>query len=442
VVWCFVTSLEGDIMTVKRQRVSLALELRSCTASSKGRKHTMEDVPLVIDVFGESAGTSRALYGVLDGHGGRECATRVSESLPGLLAEELAPLAGDGGCDSGTGGPTNCTSGGSHAGGNEGVGSATGASAAAVKEAVRRAFGRCDAELLVECEAHGWCDGCCAVIALLDLHASPPRGYVASLGDCRAYACVESAGGEVRAVPLCKGDHSPLLAAERRRIEAAGGSIEKGRVGLQGDLWYINLGDQASRLVGQRNLFTTTADVGQTLGIYDLALRYRFGERESAIGKPGSYSVIPYAGVRLIDGRLSLAAAGCQRGDLSKQTAKTEARICTELATVNQALETVAALTPSSTVGEARAAQQSLEKSIAALETSENQLQKLRVEAFRKLLQGFKDEVAQASANKDQTLEEAANGLKPKAMAVIAARKALSAAVECEEPTPTTPSKP
>mmetsp|Transcript_25466 Transcript_25466/g.80445 ORF Transcript_25466/g.80445 Transcript_25466/m.80445 type:complete len:369 (+) Transcript_25466:1-1107(+) len=217
-------------MTVKRQRVSLALELRSCTASSKGRKHTMEDVPLVIDVFGESAGTSRALYGVLDGHGGRECATRVSESLPGLLAEELAPLAGDGGCDSGTGGPTNCTSGGSHAGGNEGVGSATGASAAAVKEAVRRAFGRCDAELLVECEAHGWCDGCCAVIALLDLHASPPRGYVASLGDCRAYACVESAGGEVRAVPLCKGDHSPLLAAERRRIEAAGGSIEKGRV--------------------------------------------------------------------------------------------------------------------------------------------------------------------------------------------------------------------
>lgn len=139
---------------------------------------------------------------------------------------------------------------------------------------------------------------------------------------------------------------------------------------------------------------------------------------------------------------LSLAAAGCQRGDLSKQTAKTEAQICTELATVNQALETVAALTPSSTVGEARAAQQSLEKSIAALETSENQLQKLRVEAFRKLLQGFKDEVAQASANKDQTLEEAANGLKPKAMAVIAARKALSAAVECEEPTPTTPSKP
>ena len=93
-----------------------------------------------------------------------------------------------------------------------------------------------------------------------------------------------------------------------RFAASARGSIEKDRLGLQGDLWYINVGDQASRLVGPRSLFTTTADVGQTLGIYDLALRYRFGDRESAIGQPGTYSVIPYAGLRLIDGRLNLAA--------------------------------------------------------------------------------------------------------------------------------------
>lgn len=190
----------------------------------------MEDVPLLLDSLSTSAGPTlrRALYGVFDGHGGRDCATWVSERLPGLLVEELAPLEADGGCDSGALGPTKCWSGGSHAGSNGG--NATGASAAAVKEAVRRAFGRCDAQLLLECDAHGWCDGCCAVIALLDLHASPPRGYVASLGDCRAYACVVSGGGEVRAVPLCKGDHSPLLPAERKRIEAAGGTVENGRV--------------------------------------------------------------------------------------------------------------------------------------------------------------------------------------------------------------------
>jgi len=93
-----------------------------------------------------------------------------------------------------------------------------------------------------------------------------------------------------------------------RFAASARGSIEKNLVGLQADLWYTNLGDSAASLVGPRQLFTTTADVGQTLGIYDVALRYRFGERESAIGKPGAYSVIPYAGIRLIDGRLNLAA--------------------------------------------------------------------------------------------------------------------------------------
>jgi hypothetical protein len=136
---------------------------------------------------------------------------------------------------------------------------------------------------------------------------------------------------------------------------------------------------------------------------------------------------------------LGLAAAGCQRADLTQQTKKTEARICTELTTVNQALEQVAALTPTSTVGEAKAAQQKLEQSIAALQSSENQLQTLRVEAFRKVLKGFRGEVAAVSANKTQTLEQAANELKPKALAVIAARRALSAAVQCEEPAAAVP---
>jgi len=89
---------------------------------------------------------------------------------------------------------------------------------------------------------------------------------------------------------------------------SARGSIEKGRVGLLADLWYVNLADQTGRLdLPNRQLLGATASVGQKLGIYDFALRYRFGERESALGKPGTYSVIPYAGVRLIDGDLNLA---------------------------------------------------------------------------------------------------------------------------------------
>jgi hypothetical protein len=89
---------------------------------------------------------------------------------------------------------------------------------------------------------------------------------------------------------------------------SARGSIEKGRVGLLADLWYVNLADQTGRLdLPNRQLLGAAASVGQKLGIYDFALRYRFGERESALGKPGTYSVIPYAGVRLIDGDLNLA---------------------------------------------------------------------------------------------------------------------------------------
>ena len=80
------------------------------------------------------------------------------------------------------------------------------------------------------------------------------------------------------------------------------------RLGLLGDLWYVNLAAQSGRLVGNRSLFTATADVGQKLGIYDLALRYRFGEQESAPGRPGAYSVIPYAGVRFVDMRYDLSA--------------------------------------------------------------------------------------------------------------------------------------
>jgi hypothetical protein len=41
--------------------------------------------------------------------------------------------------------------------------------------------------------------------------------------------------------------------------------------------------------------------VATTQGIYDFALRYRFGERERAISTPGAVTVIPYAGVRVVD---------------------------------------------------------------------------------------------------------------------------------------------
>ncbi|MEB3255897.1 MAG: hypothetical protein VKJ05_05870 [Synechococcaceae cyanobacterium] len=50
--------------------------------------------------------------------------------------------------------------------------------------------------------------------------------------------------------------------------------------------------------------FRTTIDAEQ--GLYDLAVRYRLGARESAIADPGTVTVIPYAGIRLLDVSLDI----------------------------------------------------------------------------------------------------------------------------------------
>jgi hypothetical protein len=85
------------------------------------------------------------------------------------------------------------------------------------------------------------------------------------------------------------------------------GSIEKDRLGILVDLDYVKLGQYGST-TGERGIFTGSAEVTATQGIYDLALRYRFGDREAAVGKPGQFSLIPYAGIRVIDAQLDAAA--------------------------------------------------------------------------------------------------------------------------------------
>jgi hypothetical protein len=88
------------------------------------------------------------------------------------------------------------------------------------------------------------------------------------------------------------------------------GSVEYNRIGFQTDLSYVGLGAQTARTLQRNRRFfpdlpaptrTLQTQVAMTQGIYDFALRYRFGERERAIGKPGAVNVIPYAGVRVLD---------------------------------------------------------------------------------------------------------------------------------------------
>jgi hypothetical protein len=85
------------------------------------------------------------------------------------------------------------------------------------------------------------------------------------------------------------------------------GSVEHDRWGLFTDLSYVRLSSDAARTTpGGR--FTGKATVASTQGIYDLAVRYRFGDPETAVAAPGSFSIIPYAGVRVIDAQLDVDA--------------------------------------------------------------------------------------------------------------------------------------
>jgi hypothetical protein len=99
------------------------------------------------------------------------------------------------------------------------------------------------------------------------------------------------------------GELIPLI----EMVGSVRGSVEKGRFGLLTDLSYVQIGDEVTR-TGRRGLLTGRVEQTSIQGVYDLALRYRFGEPETAIGSPGQFSVIPYAGVRLVKSQLDLAA--------------------------------------------------------------------------------------------------------------------------------------
>jgi hypothetical protein len=93
-------------------------------------------------------------------------------------------------------------------------------------------------------------------------------------------------------------------------IESVGsvrGSVEKGRLGLLTDLYYVQIGDEVTR-TGRRGMLTGRVEQTSIQGLFDLAFRYRFGAPETAIGSAGQFSVIPYAGVRLVKSQLDLGA--------------------------------------------------------------------------------------------------------------------------------------
>jgi len=138
---------------------------------------------------------------------------------------------------------------------------------------------------------------------------------------------------------------------------------------------------------------------------------------------------------------LAVGLVGCQKSPESKE-AKLEAQVCENLAFVGAALDEVAGLKPTSTVGEATNANRALTTSLEALNQSEALLEKFRLRQFRDQVRDFNREADRVTRQKELTLKEAAAELKTKAQPVIAARRRLSEQVKCQTPTgSTTPDK-
>jgi hypothetical protein len=113
------------------------------------------------------------------------------------------------------------------------------------------------------------------------------------------------------------GELIPLI----QSLGSARASAENGRFGVLTDLYYVQIGDEIAR-TGPRGLLTGRVQQTSIQGLYDFAFRYRFGAPEAAIGAPGRFSLIPYAGVRLVQNQLDLAAVIEGQGPLALRLEK------------------------------------------------------------------------------------------------------------------------
>ena len=166
-----------------------------------GRRDTMEDDWFQV-TFHDVGRSGARVFGMLDGHGGPECARFVKANLPSLLETELLTM--------------------------EGVD---------VAGAIRRAFDATQAawEGNADVDESG---ACCTVALILESHV-----WIAWCGDCSAVGC--RAGSAV----LFTTDHAPTGDAERSRIEAAGGSLIQTSDGK----WRVNGKIAVSRSFGDRS---------------------------------------------------------------------------------------------------------------------------------------------------------------------------------------------
>ena len=135
---------------------------------------------------------------------------------------------------------------------------------------------------------------------------------------------------------------------------------------------------------------------------------------------------------------LSLGLVACQSAAQKADTDEVKVgqgveAVCAAQTDVDEAVATVNALTPQSTVADAQQAGDKLKVALSALNKAEGQLEKAEVKEYRDQVEIFRNAVDEVSQNKDLTLAEAAEQLKSKAAPLMAAREQLASTTVCIE---------
>jgi len=175
---------------------------RSAVHGEKGMRRQMEDEHLICASLREQCpGLSKernfALFGIFDGHGGKQVAGFIKTYLAVELGNAFAaeePKDGSALTDKN------------------------------LKRAVEATFQRLDSRIATELT--GCYDGCTASIVLVNADTV----LCLNLGDSMAYLCRVSAEEEQQAIPLQMRQHKCWMMKEKERILRAGGAVENGRI--------------------------------------------------------------------------------------------------------------------------------------------------------------------------------------------------------------------
>eukprot|EP00920_Eleutheroschizon_duboscqi_P036545 GHVT01088042.1.p1 GENE.GHVT01088042.1~~GHVT01088042.1.p1 ORF type:complete len:357 (+),score=78.44 GHVT01088042.1:824-1894(+) len=190
--------------------ISPNLSIQAEAHGEKGVRKQMEDEHLVCPSLRAvspqlPASLNMSVFGIFDGHGGRQSAAFVRSALPAELANQLMTLPED-------------------------VAQQHPLPDRVVREVLTNAFIKIDSRIATEtpnCK-----DGCTAVVVAL--HGE--MVYICNLGDAAAFLCKQEGVGseqeEMHAVPLTE-PHKCWVIAEKERIARFGGTIENGRINGQ-----------------------------------------------------------------------------------------------------------------------------------------------------------------------------------------------------------------